>query len=429
MKNLIISTKNLLFTGASKDAFSLFFLNITTQLTGLLGTIIVVRYLGPEDFGLLSITQTMVGFLFFLGGALDSYYSWQIASNSDSRNEVISRSISAKFFLNILIVIGSFILLPFLNLSEQGNIIFIVAVILSCLNSLFSIITVSMAIEKKIPAYVKSALATSFTLFFAKIIGVFFNVPVIYFVVIALIDVILTIFYLRIFYFNSFPKINISFSTFKIMICDIMAAKYYVGVAIASLVFTRIDQVFIKTLLNNHDLGLYAASVRLTEYPLILGGILMLVLMPRISSSNEHGFRTKALQIGFFLYLFIGIGCSIFFLLFGKYALWALYGVKFLPAAPILATYSYGLIGLWLTNFSNLVFAAYNKVHYAFIISIFGGAVSVISLYILIPIYGVQGAAYATVLAYITSGGLSILGSILVARHIFKTENLKRLLK
>ncbi len=429
MKKLFLNIKSLLLTGASKDAFSLFFLNITTQLTGLIGTILVVRYLGPENFGLLSVTQTMIGFLFFLTGALDSYYSWHMASHYDSRDETIARSVSAKFFLNIFIVVGSLLLLPFLHLSAKGNIIFILAVFLSCLNSLFSIITVSIAIEKKIPAYVKSALATSFTLFFAKILGILLHLPVMYFVAITFIDVMLIIFYLRIFHFNSFPKINISLSTFKIMLSDIIRAKYYVGVVIASLVFTRIDQIFIKTYTNNQELGLYAASVRLTEYPLILGGILMLVLMPRISSANEHGLRTRALQIAFLLYLFIGIGCSVFFILFGKYAIWALYGKKFALAAPILATYSYSLIGLWITNFSNLVFAAYNKVHYAFIISVCGGIVSVVSLYLFIPTHGAQGAAIAAILSYTTSGILSLLGSVLVAGHIYKTRMFKQILK
>lgn len=179
------------------------------------------------------------------------------------------------------------------------------------------------------------------------------------------------------------------------------------GAAIAlvgffSLIYARIDQVFIRNMIDARALGLYSSGVRLVELWNILPTLLLSGLYPALVQARETSptlYRSRMKKI--FLILFVS-GAAISTLLFiaAPLLMQTIFGPEFVDGIPSLRVYAWSIIGTFLGQYvMNILFTDdYRKVLIA--TNVIPAIINIGLNLWLIPIAGIVGAAYATVIAY-----------------------------
>lgn len=189
---------------------------------------------------------------------------------------------------------------------------------------------------------------------------------------------------------------------------------------IAGTFYSRIDQVLIKSLLGERDVGLFAAAVRLTEIGYFIPIMLCNSLFPALINARKNDMQVyyERMQRLITLLVWMSIAIALPLSIFGNQIITLLYGKAYHDAGVIL------IITCWTGIFSAMGaasgpwFIAENLQRISFYKTCYGAASSVILNLVLIPIYGFKGAALSMLLTQlIVSWGSDLFMS--VTRPIF----------
>jgi O-antigen/teichoic acid export membrane protein len=142
--------------------------------------------------------------------------------------------------------------------------------------------------------------------------------------------------------------------------------------------------------------------VRISEVSYFIPGILISALFPpiinakKISEKMYFG-RIRKLLI---LLLVLSISIAIFTTLFSKYLILIIYGASFIGALPVLCIYVWSNIGETLNMLSQQILVTENMTKKTIVPVFLGMVINIVLNLIWIPKYGISGAAYATLAAY-----------------------------
>jgi O-antigen/teichoic acid export membrane protein len=169
-----------------------------------------------------------------------------------------------------------------------------------------------------------------------------------------------------------------------------------------SMIYSRIDQVFIKHMIDARSVGLYDASVRLSEVWTFIPVILTTSLYPAIVNAKKlsetiYTERLAKLALTFFaMSLVIAVPMS----LFAPLIISLLYGPTFMAGVGVLKIYIWSNVGLFLGTLINQYLITENYRVILSLIAFIPMAINVTLNILWIPIYGIEGAAYATLISY-----------------------------
>jgi len=163
----------------------------------------------------------------------------------------------------------------------------------------------------------------------------------------------------------------------------------------------RADLFILNLFLSSANLGIYAISVTLAESLWLLSKGISTVLLPKLSELHNDEGKRKMLTpfIARWVFLFTFVAAVIAAIVI-PYAINLLYGAEFMPGVQ---TFRILLIGIVLGAFSRVLandIAARDLPQYNFYTSIAVVSVNVTMNFILIPKWGIIGAAVATSSAY-----------------------------
>ncbi len=187
-------------------------------------------------------------------------------------------------------------------------------------------------------------------------------------------------------------------------------------------VYMRIDQVMLGQMMGNLGVGMFSAAVRVSEALYFLPVAIATSVAPALTALYHRStaeYERRFLQVTRTLF-WAALGVALVFAVFSKPIVLALYGVKYAAAAPVLAIHAWagvlvslGVCGtLWLTNAGYLTCSMYQ--------TLVGAAVNVGLNLVLIPRFGLIGAACASV-------GGQFASVMLTAAALPKTRRLFRL--
>jgi len=395
---------------ASHQGFKRYFANtswlfaekVLRMIVGLFVGVWIARYLGPEKYGLLSYAQSFVGLFTAIATlGLDGIVVRELVKDERRRDELLGTA----FWLKVM---GGFgvLLLVALALNFTSNdwytnfIVFIVA--LGTVFQAFDV--VDMYFQAKVMGkYIAYANALSlFTGSLFKIYLILSEAPLVYFAWAVVFDsVVLALGYM---YFYTLQKERFIKWKFNVD----LALKYIkIGTPlilsnIITIFIMRIDQVMIKELRDTYEVGVYAASTRLTEVWYIFAVIITNSLFPALLNAKEKSellFKERFRNLLILLYT-ISLLLSIIIQIFSHDIVKLLFGSNFYPTADIL------VVQIWTSVFVFLGFAStkwllvYNKQKQQFYRALSALITNVILNYPLIKIYGGLGAAYATLISW-----------------------------
>lgn len=363
----------------------------------------VARYLGPSDYGLLSFAIAFTTlFVPFISFGLDDVLKRELVNNPKKSNIFLGTVFRLKFFLSIFF---SLIMIFLISLISPGNyvlffmiIIFAIGKIINSFSTLEKYFSSTIESEKKVKS-------NSIALIFSNILKVFFvlfNFSVVWFVFSAFINTVLRNLF-QIFYYlkdgQSLLKWKFDFGLAKKLLSKSWPLMFS---AIFAILYLRIDQIMIGLMLGDYELGVYSVAVKISEIGFFLPGVIAGSLFPAILASRKKSkklyFARLQKMFDIFTWVPFFIIIPIFFL--SNFIIIFLYGVEFFSAGTVLAILIWALLAIFIrAGVDNyIVFEELYKIKLYY--SLMGAIVNIVANIILIPMYGIIGAAIATIISY-----------------------------
>lgn len=371
-------------------------------------TIYLARYLGPEQFGVLSyVLAVTTVFMAVSRLGMESILVRDLARHP----ELNQPQMSTAFILMLIAGIAAVLILAGLAYWLESNTQTRIYIWIISTGILFQSLLVTdynfqSQVKAKYSSLAKSiALGISVSL---KLIFIHYEAPLIYFAALYALDhLVIGITLLAIHINKKQPFFFLHFD--PRLVKPLMASAWPIILsAIAANLYIRIDQIMIKKLLNTEQLGLYAAAIKIFEGWLFVPYIISISLLPaivKIKSGSPRNYE-KNLAMLFSLLLWSSAAVALTTTLFSETIISYTYGEEYQGSSKVLS------IVMWASVFAALgsVTARYLTVEgmeKKIAVRTFAGLIINIALNsILIPSYGIEGAAYATLATLLFSNYL-----------------------
>ena len=364
-------------------------------------SIFIAKHLGPEQYGTFSFIISFVSIAGFTLFSVDSLIMKILHEHPDQTKEILGSGLMIKLINGIFTVLAATVAgILFANTASTTWMIFVYATF-----TIFQSISV-IDFYFRIHAQNKpvSILGTTVTIIMSvvKVGIVYYNLPIIYLLASYILDQILGgigyIYLYKKYIGNIFDIRPVK----KIVIDLIVKSWPFTLSALATAVYIRVDQVFIKVLLGSESVGFYAIDVRFSEVWFIIAELICISLLPAILNAEKHDRtlylgRSKKLYSLLF-YSSIAICGSMFII--APLLIDTLYGTAYMPSIYILRTYIWSIVGYFMLTALNQFLLAENKFKTILSVNIIGMILSVTLNYMFIPILGITGAIVANILSY-----------------------------
>jgi O-antigen/teichoic acid export membrane protein len=174
---------------------------------------------------------------------------------------------------------------------------------------------------------------------------------------------------------------------------------------LAITIYMKIDQVIIRNMLDEKQVGYYAAAVRLTEAWYFIPAAIVTSLFPAILNAKQADERIymNRLQKLYDLLVLIAVGIALPVTIFSKEIVVILLGSDYINSAAVLTIYIWGSVAVFLGIASNQYLVTENFTHISFYRTLAGVIINIILNLMLIPIIGILGSALATLFSYTLS--------------------------
>lgn len=363
--------------------------------------IYVARYLGPEQFGIYSYALAFVALFSSVARlGLDGIVVRDLVNHPEERDIYLGTAFWLKLIGAVLTLGLLAIAVQFIGDDDTVRLyIFIIAS--GLLFQSFDVVDFhfqSKVLSKYVAICRLVQLALSSVL---KLYFIFIQADLFWFVLVSLIDQITLTVSLVFAYWQQ--RIGSFFSRFSIAAARKMLRNSWPlilsGISIS--LFMRIDQIMIKEMLGEREVGLYSAAVRLSEAWYFVATIITASLFPAIVNARKisQALYHQRLQRLCTLITWLAISIAVPMAMMADWLISLLFGSAYQEAGSVLVIYIWGAVFVFLGVASGVFFTVENFTKKSLYRTAVGAAVNVLFNLLLIPRHGINGAAMATVLS------------------------------
>lgn len=170
----------------------------------------------------------------------------------------------------------------------------------------------------------------------------------------------------------------------------------------------RLDALIVNAFSGPGAVGLYSTAVTLAEVTWQVSGAIATVLFPKISSSNDAAENIKLASLSSRLSIMVAIIEVVILAFATPWLIRTLFGDNFAGAIPALEFLLPGILVFSITNVLASFIAGSGKPEYNTIVAGIAAIVTLSLDFVLIPRWGIIGAAVASTLSYIVSTIITI---------------------
>lgn len=371
----------------------------------------IVRYFGPEYFGKFNYVNawlTLMAAMIPLG--TESIIVSELVKDSDNKDTILSTSFVLYFFTGLIFTLLSiaFVIISKPNDLEIFSLIWILSIpyFLRCLTVPRYFYESNLSIKRIV--LIENAYLIVFT--FIKIYFLIFSYPFIYFIWSFSLEGIFIS--LTVFISYNFKKLSIKFKYFSwIRTKSIIGASFSLFLSsLAIILYMKVDQIMIGNMLGNKELGYYSVAVRLSELwyflPMAVSNSFYPHLIALFKTNRErYWFELQRLHVILFVIAFLVAICV---QIFADWGIEFLYGEKFIESAAVLKLHVWSGIFVFLGVAGSNHFVIGSIQIYSFYKSLVGLIANIILNLMIIPYYGIIGAALATLISQVIASSLFI---------------------
>ena len=364
--------------------------------------IVVVRYLGPDKFGIYSYAISFYGlFVALISLGMEGISIRELVKYPDKRDQILGSVFYSQLMGAILAV--SFIALTLFITSEELSISILILIISA--SSFFQTLNVvdyyfRSTVKAKYSVYVLSTSVVMVSI--TKFILILVEAPLITFIIAYSFEFVFN----SIGYFIVYHRQKLKLKNWKFekeLAKNLLKDSWPLilsGVVVS--IYAKIDQVLIKKMLDSESVGFYAAAVRLSEawyfIPIAISNALFPAIVNAKNISKELYYSRLQKLYDILAWIAILISVPISFL--SPYIIEILYGERFSQSAPILTIYIWAGVAVFLGVASSQFLVTENLTKISFYRTAIGMISNVFLNIIFIPVYGIIGSAVATLISY-----------------------------
>ena len=379
----------------------MFFARIGSIIVSLLATLYIARQLGPTSFGELSYAISFVALFSFIATfGIDSVLYRELIKYPEKRNEFMGSAFMIRIVMSVIAIILTII--SALLFSPQDVSFYLIA-LLSISFIFQSFYIISYEFQATVQARYISILSLVITIILnvLKIAVIFLGKGVIYLALILLLESILYAVgnaYLRHVFFGKLSLWKFDKNTAKKILID---SWPFIFTGAFTVIYTRIDQVMLKNIIDATSVGIYDAAVRISELWYFIPAIIVSSLFPAIINARGHSAQEYKKRAVTLFFLLLGITTMIAMLMstFAKPIISFVFGSEFQDSAMVLKIYIWALVPTSIIILLNYILLAENKKMILFFSALLGMIVNINLNYMFIPRYEANGAAVATLIS------------------------------
>jgi len=380
----------------------LFFGQMFSLITSFFIGVWLVRYLGPEKYGLFNYVISFVGLFAFLSSfGIDSITGREIIKDYNKKDEIIGTGFYMKILGGALAVVIVFIV-SLITTKDFFTLeliwIFSFNFILQAFNIIESYFQSQVLSKKVVTAQIISGMISTIL----KILCIVLSKGILLLVIICLVE---TSVYVSVLIFsfkrlgNHIKKWKFNINIAKSLLKDswpLMLSSVAIGI------YMKIDQVMIKNMLGNEQSGIYAVAVKLSEVWYFVPTLICTSLSPAIikaMSISKELFEGRMKKL-YFLMFWLAVLVAFFMTIFAYPIIKLLFGTPYIEAVTALKIYVWAGIGVSLGVAVAQYIIANNLTKITFYNTMLGALLNVVLNILLIPRMGINGAALATLISY-----------------------------
>jgi O-antigen/teichoic acid export membrane protein len=377
--------------------------------TGLFIGIWIARYLGPEQFGLLSFAQAFTGLVGAIAAlGLPGIVVRDIVRNPDCTRETLGTAAVLQLMGGLVAYLLILVIVGYLRPDDA-----IARTIVAILGSMMLLEASKVAVfwfESQVQSKYIVWAQNSVFLVFAAVKGALIlqQAPLIAFVWVTLAEAVA----LALMLFGVMSLRGPALSTLRVRVGRAKSLLQdswpLILSGIAITIYMKTGQVMLGQMHDDEAVGIYSAATRISEVWYFIPTAIAATVFPAIleaKTRSEDQYHVR-LQKLYDLMAFISVGVALPMTFLSTIIVTSLYGEAYLGAGPVLAIHIWAAVFVFLGVASNQWFLAENRQILSFQRTALGAVVNVGLNLWWIPLYGAVGAALATVAAQAASSWL-----------------------
>ena len=385
---------------------------VVQAILGFFITMLTARYMGPSNYGTISYAASVIAFVSPIAKlGLDAILVNELITRPEEEGKTLGTSIALSFSSSVICVIGIMVFHVFADPGDKVTII---------VCTLYSLVLLANAVElvmcwfhaHLMSQYSALAILTAYLVKAAYQIWLLVNGKSLFWFAciavldVAAIDINLLVQYKR----RGTQKLVVSFMRGKELLSK---SKYYVTSNMLTAIFAQAGTILLHLLTDEVSTGYYAAAVTCTGLTGFVFAAIIDSMRPAILQAHkesEESFRKNMRQL-YAVIIYLSLAQSVVMTLLAKPIIFILYGESYMPAVRAMQ------LTVWYTTFSyagpvrDIWILAKEKQRYIWVINLLGAVLNVVLNALVIPVWGINGAALATVITQVFTN--FILGFIL----------------
>ncbi|SDA59978.1 polysaccharide transporter, PST family [Pseudomonas sp. NFPP33] len=381
----------------------LFFDKLLRMGVGLLVGVWVARYLGPEQFGLFSFAAAFTGIFSALAGlGLASIVVRDLVRDSIKAPEIMGSAIILQlgsgflaYVLMLLVILG---LRPDDDFSRL--VVAIVGATLLLKASDVAVYWFEAQVQSKYVVWVQNS---TFLIFAAvKVILIWSQSPLVAFASVVFIEALL-VSVLMISVVNIKGMSLYRLRVRKKRMAGLLKDSWPLCLsAMTIMIYMKVDQIMLGQMLGDEAVGVFTAAVRISEIWYFVPVAICSSLFPNMLALRESNrlFYMQRLQLLFGAMVWLSIVVAVLMTFGSKWIVVLLFGEAYTAAGTVLAIHIWASIFVSLGVISGQWLVAEGLQLLSMQRAALGACVNVLLNFLLIPRFGVNGAAIATVVSF-----------------------------
>lgn len=362
----------------------------------------IARYLGPSQYGIFQYAIAFVSLFSVVANlGIDVILNRELVKQPERRDELLGTGFRLKLIggvITILLILIATFLINFDALTRLLIIIYSFSFVLHAINVIGIYFQAKVEAKNNVKAHLFTTIASSIL----KVLFIMLALPLFYLIIIYTLDSLWQA--IGLYYTYKRKKLKLTSWRFnsKLALSLFKDSWPLILANAAAFIYLRIDQVMIEYFLDQTAVGLYAAAVKFAEVWYFIPGIICASLFPaiinsKISNTIVYKQRLKHLYI---LMLVVAVLIAIPTTFLAPIFVPAIFGAEYLLSVPILQIYIWSGLGLFLGWAINQYLISENRAKLLFKINAIAMVTNITLNLILIPIIGLNGAAWTTLLSY-----------------------------
>ncbi|HEY0897160.1 MAG TPA: flippase [Sphingobacteriaceae bacterium] len=396
--------------GFDQSAFEKYFKNTGWLMLGRVGSLVikmlvnisVANYLGKEAFGTINNAYAFVViFLSVAGLGLDQFIVRELVNSPEKKAGILGTSVALKLFAALAIIPA--ILLGYQVFPSEGTpseYVFIISLI--GIFQAFNVIDAFYQAQVQAKNIMLVNIGGNVISAVVKLAFIFLQLPLMWFVIALVLDAaLLALGYVTLY---SAQKHRIFAWQFQRSMAGNLLSKSWPLMFSAVLVtlYMKIDQVMIGRMLGEAPLGIYSTVVSLSEAWYFIPMAIVSSVFPAIITAKKQDEKRyqKRLQNLYDLMVFISMGIAVVMTFCSSWVYDLLYDPEFSAGAPVLAIHVWAGVFVFLGVASGQYLINEGLTGLSLFRTAVGAVVNIVLNLVLLPVYGIAGAAWATLIAY-----------------------------